>query len=296
MRVIVGLLVASTAVAHAQPGSEPAPPPADDPGAPAPPPEAPPPPPPMPAPIPQPLVQEVVDPLAHIEKGILEDANAGRAWISPTALSDPAGTWSFSDFELFVISAGYAVSDQFSVSATTLLPLVEGQPFFGVLSGKYQFLKSGRLRMAAQAALMYGGTESTVYDSNGNSTSETQGVVVADVGAVATLCLDDECHSHIGGFLAAGFAREDQSAVPFLVSASAVGRLSTHLKAVVEIDSAFIAGDINDTSDGFLLWYGVRFTSRQIGVDLGFLKPFVGDGDDPLILGLPFISFTYRAL
>lgn len=59
---------------------------------------------------------------AATDQGVLNDANAGRGWIAPTALAEPGGTWSISSYELFLISIGYAVSDQLSISATTIPP------------------------------------------------------------------------------------------------------------------------------------------------------------------------------
>lgn len=114
------------------------------------------------------------------------------------------------------------------------------------------------------------------------------------------MCLDGECHSHLTGYLGAGFGIDtgaDQSSVPFIASAAAVFRVARLIKFVFEADTAFIAGDINETADGFLGWYGVRFSNKNIGVDLGFAKPICdGCDDEGLPMGFPFISFTYRAL
>ncbi len=240
----------------------------------------PPPPPPMPLPI-DPA------PASTVDKGVIQDANAGRSFIMPTALVEPAGTWSFSDFELLMVSLSYSVSDQFSISGSTLLPLTTDFPFFGLLSGKYQVIKSGRVRGAVQGAVSH-----VRVDGNG--------VTGAILGGALTLCLDDDCHSHATGYLGAGFAHENQTAVPMVFSGSLALRMVNHLKLLLEADSGFVVGDINDQVDGFLAWYGVRFTSPIIGVDLGFAKPIcTGDtncGIDELPMGIPFVSFTYRSL
>jgi hypothetical protein len=277
--VVVSLLM-SGSVAYAQPGVDGAPMPPPDDQAPPPPPEAAP----MLAPVPPP----VQAPVSKVDKGVLDDANSGRAWLMPTGLSDPAGTWSFSDFELLLIGAGYAVTDELSVSLTTLLPITNDIPFWMLANVKYQIINSGRVRGAVQAAFTYS------RDTSGSTTSS---LGAGEVGGALTLCLDDECHSHASGFLGAGFAQESDAAVPFLVAGSIAGRLNKHVKIVVEADSAFIAGKINETANGFLLWYGVRFTSRNIGVDLGLMKPiYDGSSNDTLVLGFPFVSFTYRSL
>jgi hypothetical protein len=277
---LVALVLALPLVANAQPG-------ADPPAEPEPPPPAPTPPPPTPAP-PPPIVVAPPAPVNLVDRGVIEDANSGRNWLTPTALTPPKGTWSFSDFELLMVSGGYAFTDQFQLSVTTLLPVFEEMPFFGILSGKYQLVKSGNVRLAAQVAVMHMSERTDELDNFA--------LTVGNVGGALTVCIDSDCHSHFTGYLGAGFADEDQSAVPFIASAAVALRLGRHVKALFEVDTAFVLGDINEESDFYLGWYGVRFTSKMIGVDLGFMKPICGDDcdSDELPMGFPFVSFTYR--
>ncbi len=288
MRLSIKLVVAScliSSLALAQPGG-------DDGtgGAPADPPSPPPPAPVMaPPPPPQPPVVagQPAPPASTVDKGIVDDANAGRSWLMPTALIEPAGTWSFSDFQLFLISLGYSVTDQFSISATTLLPIVSDMPFWLFVNAKVQVVKSGRVRAALQGAL------TTVRADNESANG-------AVLGGALTLCIDDACHSHFSAYVGAGFAHQNESAVPFVFAGSLAYRVANHVKLMLEADSAYIAGNINEAANGFLAWYGVRFTSNIIGVDLGFAKPICTDGTDcsikELPMGFPFVSFTYRAL
>lgn len=288
--------VLGVSVAHAQaPGDDPPPPepePAPEP-MPAEPLPAPPPPPaavvaPVPAPPPVPV--------STVDKGVVEDANSGRNWLSPTALTPPAGTWTFSDFQLFVVSGGYAPTDNVYVSATTLLPVVSEMPFFGMLTGKFQVLRSGRIRAAAQLSGIYVSVDNETVDSMGNITEESDSAFAAVVGGALTLCLDDDCHSHLTGYVGAGFAQEDQSAVPFVASAALVYRATNRIKLMLEADTGFVLGEIDAAADGFLAWYGARFTSQSIGVDLGFAKPICeGCEIEDLPMGFPFIGFTYRS-
>jgi hypothetical protein len=261
------------------------PPPPDmaPPGEPMPPPgEAMPQPPPPPPPAP--VAVAATAPPSTVDQGVVEDANAGRGWLAPTALTPPAGTWSFSDFELFVISAGYAVTDKVQVSATTLIPIVSDMPTWVLLNGKAQIIRAGKVRGAVQAALTYAGVD-------GDSAT------ALELGGALTFCIDEACHSHISGFLGAGFAHEDQSAVPFMFAFEGAFRVGKHLKLILEADSGFVAGEIDAAADGFLAWYGVRFTSSFLGVDLGFMKPICdGCESDELPMGFPFVSFTYRNL
>ncbi|MBA3460751.1 MAG: hypothetical protein H0T46_12360 [Deltaproteobacteria bacterium] len=282
---VIGVAVLScfvSSLSFAQPGTDgddgtgapPPPPPSGDPA-----PVMAPPPPPPPGPMP-------VEPVSTVDKGIVEDANAGRSWLAPTALTEPAGTWSFSDFELFLVSLHYSPTDQLSLSATTMLPIVEDQPFWLLASGKYQIIKSGNVRVALQGAV-------THVAADGN------GATAAILGGALTYCIDIDCHSTVTGYAAAGFAHEEQSAVPVVLSGALAYRINKHVKLLLEADTGYVAGEIDTFANGFLAWYGVRFTSKIIGVDLGFVKPIcTGDEDCDigLVMGIPFVSFTYRSL
>jgi hypothetical protein len=277
----IAILVLGTSLAQAQPGEPPAatePPPLAPAGppmvAPGGPPGA------SPAMPPQPAA-----PSRNIDPGVLEDANAGRGWMSPTALTEPGGTWSVSDYELFLLSIGYAVTDKLTLSATTVPPYTEDFPLWVLFNAKYQVVRTGRVRVALQGAI----THFAERDSSNDS------FTAGDLGGALTLCLDDGCHSHLSGFLAAAFARDTDSSVPFLAAATAVARVSKHVKLVLELDSAFVAGRVNDVADAGLLWYGARFTSGMIGVDVGLVRP-LGVGADELVLGFPIVTFSYRSL
>src|SRR5665647_2600290 len=85
---LVACLLGFSTLAHAQPGAEPPTEPAP-PEAPLPP--APPPPAPTPIVVAPPVVvapPEVAAPT--VDKGVVDDANSGRSWLSPTALTPPA--------------------------------------------------------------------------------------------------------------------------------------------------------------------------------------------------------------
>lgn len=279
--LVLSVVAVSSGPAAAQPGE--LPPEATEETVPPPPPVAEPavaPAPPPPVAI-APAVQTPTPPTT-VDRGVIEDANSGRSWLAPTALTPPAGTWSFSDFELLVVGGSYAITDQLQISATTLLPVVEEMPFVGMLSGKFQVARAGRLRAAGQI---------TVTHFREGEDSATAGTV----GGALTLCLDDDCYSHLTGYLGAGLASEDQTSVPFLASAALAVRVAKRVKVLFEADTGFVVGDIDALAEGFLGWYGVRFTSKSIGVDLGFAKPFCdGCEDSGLPMGLPFIAFTFR--
>ena len=151
----------------------------------------------MPAPAP-------VEPPSAVDKGVLNDANAAHGWLTPTALTDPAGTWTVSDYELVLLSIGYSPTDQLSLSATTIPPITDSVPLWLLFSAKYQLLKQGRLRLAVQGAFSY------FHDNdNGNdsSSSSSDSFSAGDLGGAATVCLDDDCNSHVSGFVGAEIGR-----------------------------------------------------------------------------------------
>ena len=228
-------------------------------------------------------------------EGIIDDANSGRTWLSPTALTPPKGTWSFANHELFVVGLSYAPTNTIDMAVKTLIPIASDQPLVGFLSGKLQILKSRRLYVAATASLNYIGN----FDDDDDDENDDDAAIVGTLGAAATYCFSRRCRSYVNGWLAAGFSSQtNNSSVPFVFTGAIVAGLSKRFKFVFELDTAFIAGDTNEIGDGALFWYGARFTSRSLAVDFGLAKLLCDDcdTDEALPLGLPWVNFTYRGL
>jgi hypothetical protein len=249
------------------------------------------------APAPPPAAISTVDP------GTLEDANSGRVAIMPTALTPPKGTFSFEDEELFFIGASYAITDNLVISGTTMVPITSDL-YWGFISAKLQVVKQGRLRVAVQAGAAGASTKdtTTTFDSMGNITGEmstTSSGGGFDLGGALTYCFDDGCFSHANAAVAAGFAEQDNSSVPVAFMGGLVLKVGSKVRLIAEADTAHLFGKISDQANGFLGWYGVRFTSRNIGVDLALVKPFCGNGEcdtTTFPAGFPFVTFSYRAL
>lgn len=148
-------------------------------------------------------------------------------------------------------------------------------------------IKVGRVRLAVQAGIA----------GIGDGDSSAWGLEAA---GIATICLDDDCASHVDGQITTGYANQSDSTLPLGFSGGLVVRVARKVRLIFEADTGHaFGGDLSGQADGFLGWYGVRFTSRNIGVDLTLVKPICG-GDScdssAFPLGFPFVTFTYRTL
>jgi hypothetical protein len=224
------------------------------------------------------------------EEGLRGDPNIDRAWLSPTAATQPQGTWSFNDWELVLVGITYGVTNSVQLSAAFFPPFVQNQPFAGFASLKVGLIPEGRVRLS--------GSLSLGIASDGGDNSETHGGGLA--GGVLSLCTDDPCASLASVFVFAGFALgESQSLVPIYFGGSLVQRLSEHVKLSVEVDSGGWLGSGTESTglaNGALVTYGVRFFGHDIAVDVGLIRPFIfyKDVNNPFVLGYPMVAFSYR--
>ncbi|MDB4958488.1 MAG: hypothetical protein JWO36_6057 [Myxococcales bacterium] len=284
--LVCGLVIVGfSAVASAQPGApdgEP-PPPSDPPAAG--------PPAPAPVAVAPPVAPE--PPASTADQGVIEDANSPGAFLFPSALSEPAGTFTASlgfgsdtDFkhpELTHIGVSYSPTNEVTLSGSLVAPTVSDL-HIGLLSAKIQAARSGRMRVALDGTLVI---------VSSRSSSDEAGLV----GGVVSYCFDDGCNSYASGYLGIGIEHSSSSAVPFLVSGSVVAQLAPHFKLVGEVVTGFQAGgDASGAgSSQFIGFYGARITQKNLGVNLGFIKPF-GDNIGVDGLGAFFATATARVL
>lgn len=215
-------------------------------------------------------------PAPNVDQGVAEDAHAGRAWAMPTALAAPAGTATLSDLEFLALAASYAFTDQLTMGIGLVLPSRAYS-----LDAKLQLVRSGRTRIAAHAMLSR--FQDPVMEQSGMTT-------LGSVGGVITLCIDRTCRSHLSGYLGAGAGRSDRTSVLLAGASSLVLGISARVKLAFELDKGL---GVNSMSGG-LGWYGVRFTSKSIGLDLGFVTPLDDASKEWCGDTAPFIAFTYR--
>lgn len=209
------------------------------------------------------------------------DANADRLFWAPSALTPPAATTTFSIYELLWLSASYSPRDDVQLTGGLLIPFSQDMPYVGSLGGKLRFWQSARSAAALHGAVVFG-----------QSGSERGWASM--VGGAFTHCLDQRCENRFNAYISAGSAAIENSRKSTLTTAlGGTFYLTPHLRGLAEVWAAQAP-----RTAGATLWsanYGLRFITPTIGVDFGFLKPFIdGETIDELPLGVPWLSFTFR--
>jgi hypothetical protein len=217
--------------------------------------------------------------------GLREDPHIDRAWFSPTAMTQPAGTFSFNSYELVLLGLTYGVTDSFQLSAITLPPYVEDIPFVGYVSGKLSLPLSGRVRLGGSLGLGL-----AAHDGD----TGTFGIL----GGALSICTDEPCASLVSFYLYAGFfLEESEDVIPIGYGASLIQRLGRRVKLVLDVGSGgVLASNSRQFAEGVVVSYGLRFFTGNIAGDIGLIRPifFNEDVDMPFILGVPAVTFSYR--
>lgn len=219
------------------------------------------------------------------------DPNIDRGFILPTAMTQPAGSVTYNNYELLLHGFTYGFTDRVQATATILSPIVKDMPFFGIAALKGQIVARPRFYLALQGSFGYGHT----IDSSGTG----GGGGLGGAGVFATACLRADCSSlaTLSTTYQIAFASGASGTGHMVVyGGSLVHRVSRHVKLLGEVTSAAVKDPSQDfdNAPGALVSYGVRFHSANIASDIGFMKPFFDDGEDPFVMGLPFINVSYR--
>ena len=216
-----------------------------------------------------------------------------RVFFTSTALTQPAGSFSFNDWELLLLGATYAFTDNLQGTAVILPPIVKDMPFFGIGSLKARSQLDANIHIAAIGSIMHFSLDDDY---------ENQAWSVFSLGGMLTACLNDECSSILSGNVNVSFASEtDDDSRLVTYAGSLVHKVSRRVKLMAELASGTIF-DRGESTDmpGFLFTYGLRFAGPEFAADVGFARPVITDDDidddNPFVLGYPVLTFTYRAL
>ena len=68
--------------------------------------------------------------------------------LGSTAETHPKGTFFFSDYELLLLQAGYAITDEFQLQLTGIPPIVKDQPYYCDIGAKLNIVRNESFRAA----------------------------------------------------------------------------------------------------------------------------------------------------
>ena len=219
------------------------------------------------------------------------DPNIDRGFVLPTAMTQPAGSVTYNNYELLLHGVSIGVTDRVQVSVTALSPIVKDMPLVGFAAVKGRIISTDRFHLALQGSLGWGrlDTQDAAAD-----------VYNVSAGAFASYCLREDCSSLASASATYSLAIADDADRPghfVIYGGSIVHRVGRHVKLLGEVASA-VGGegvaDSNENVDGVLVGYGVRFHTDDIAADVGFLKPVIADDNDDFLIGLPFVNVSYR--
>ncbi len=228
-----------------------------------------------------------------IDPGIADDPNGDRAMIMPTALTQPRGTLTVSDYDIFLAGLTYGITDHLQIGLSTLVvgggPLSPDAAVIG--AAKWQFLRAGNLRLAALGGLMYAAQEQYAVPGEGDNTVTRH--VRPQLGLIGSLCLTDDCRSLISASVLSSIYREGGSlhGGRVLYSAAATIALWRHLKLLAEYDQdAQIIGGHKDLSPP-VVSLGLRLHGRYLAAEAGAM---IIKNSANISYPLPFLSATFR--
>jgi hypothetical protein len=197
----------------------------------------------------------------------------------PTAETSPAGSVSFTSYEILILQVSFAPSDRTQVTVTGTPPLGEEPLALLDFTAKAVVVREARVSMALM------GSASGIFGADeGNG-------FIGRMGATVTLCEPAwTCK------LSLSVATNLVLLGPYSVALSGVGgsmRFSRLVSLVAEVDTAVPLGASIGPANGILGGAGVRLSKPNWGLDLGF---FAGGKARAPAAAFPWVVFTYRIL
>jgi hypothetical protein len=201
------------------------------------------------------------------------EPHADRVVLAPTAYTHPRGTLFFSDYDIVVLQAGYALTDSTQISATVTPPI--GQPgevrmALLDLSLKTALVRQGLVRVAALGSV------------SALATNEPAALLVGRIGGVAQLCFRLACSTSVSlssNLLLLG---------PVVLMANGLGaivRAGRYFSLLAEVDTAIPLGREAGNAHAVLAGGGLRLHLRRFAADLSVLG-----GSAPV----PVLAVTWR--
>jgi hypothetical protein len=205
----------------------------------------------------------------------MSDPQADRVVLLPTAFTHPRGTVFFSTYDIAILQAGYAVTDDTQLTLTAL-PVPSESFTILDLSAKTVVYRGAWFRAAALGS------------ASGAVGGDIGAIFIGRVGGVAQGCLRRACDSSL--VLSSNVALVG----PVLLMANGVGaivRLGERVSFLGELATLIPIGSVGGEFNGGTVSGGIRLHYRNWGFDFTALHPFRSEA--PL---LPLLTATYRSL
>lgn len=209
------------------------------------------------------------------------DAHHDRILLTPTAETNPAGSFYGTSYEIVALQLGYSVTD-FTQISLTVVPLLDPEDFVlpGDISIKTVLLRERGVSVAAIAS------------ASGILGFEELSGFLGRAGGAVSFCVDPaECR------LGISFGTSVALAGPASIWFNGFGvnwRLTRTVGLLAEVDTLLPLGEEVGEANGVLGGLGVRLSGRAWGVDLALMSSGkAGESPSPVI---PFVAATYRRL
>jgi hypothetical protein len=199
--------------------------------------------------------------------------------LMPTAETHPAGTAYFSSYEILLLQAGYAISNDAQLTLS-FIPIVNDDLALPLdVSLKGVLVRSRRVRVAAMAS------------ASGVGSFEDRPGLIGRVGGVTQLCFDDACRSSAN--VAANLLLLGNQLIA-VDAAGAILRFSDLAALLVELQSAVPFGRDVGRYNGVGGAIGFRLSGVRWAVDLSMEAPLTSLTSDNVPRAFPVVTVTYR--
>jgi len=206
------------------------------------------------------------------------DAHHDRLLLSPTAETNPSGSFYATSYEIAVLQLGFSLSDQTQLSVTATPPLGAAGVVPADISFKSVLLREPQVSVAA------------IGSASGVLGAEEFSGFLGRAGGVVTFCAGaPECRLTFS--MSTNLALVGPGSVLFS-GAGLNFRAGRIVSIIAELDSLIPLGEVVGEANGVLGGVGVRLSGRAWGVDFALMG--AGKARSELTPVLPFLAVTYR--
>ena len=208
----------------------------------------------------------------------LRDAHHDRIVITPTAETNPKGSFYVTSYEIVLLQLGYSVTDTTQISLTATPPLGEEGIVPGDISIKTVVLREPHVSVAA------------IVSASGLVGFDEFSGFLGRVGGAVTLCVD-AARCRLGFSFGSSIALAGPASIWF--NGFGVNfRAGRFVSLIAEVDTLLPMSESVGEANGVLGAAGVRLSGRAWGVDLVLMKAGKARSEPSALI--PFLTATYR--